>query len=561
MILVLVVSVLMAALAAGLIRVATAASVLEVRELSVRRAGDNAQSVAVMAEAALKTQLYRLIQTAAGSAEGTVNMHVPIFVGAEFQPIHWDYDLSTDAYGPDETGSADINIRLAGPPRERTLAGVAAERKGVMLDEYNFTVEIRTTGRSSMNATAHAVEYATQKVWVLSGPADSSLIVKAKAAGATVTGLAPTGARSADGATASANPAGSSVAAPLAATTNSSAGHAIPGGTLTMTSLSGNYIRPPVANVPDGTWTGDPEVVSGPTRYGMDRGDALYVYELRGVPPGTHGYTPNTTVLCTDNWRTSMTTFNRGTDTADFYEGPNHALNKRKGTPWYAVVAVRTPSAGEGLTLPPGTGQLVLPGGRLFALSALPDNSWASEAGQVVGPNGVPYNVTAQPYLPVDSRTNDGDGYIVDSAPGPNGTRPQADGPITATSTTTIMEGGYAQDLAANPNAFGSVAHHYSGSGPIQVGLLSVLARRNQLTVYFASGGASTVVNNSKHYTFEPDDPPQPGGPPPPPSGGCSDCPPPDPTIGLLGFLFVPGDIVLVPDNVDGKEGPVPPGK
>ncbi len=328
----------------------------------------------------------------------------------------------------------------------------------------------------------------------------------------------------------------------------------IPAGTIRMSSLSGHVITPAVPHVPDGTWEGDPEIVSGPTRYGMDRGDALYVFELRGVPPGTHGQTPNTTVLCTDDWRFTMPTYNRGTDTADFIDDTHSSIVERRGTPWYAVVAVRTPSAGEASNLPAGTGAIVLPDDRVFQLPAIP-TSWRSEVRSIRGSDGSAYAVTAEPYNPSIPTASGGQGFIVDNAPGPNGTRPLAAGPETETSSSTIFVGGYAQDLVANPNLFGGLGHHYTGTGPIQIGVERVMARRSQLTVAFAGGGSSAVVSNSKHYVYEPDDPIEPGGPPPPPGGGCSTCDPPDPTIALIAYMFVPGDIGLLHDELEQSIG------
>ncbi len=185
MIFVLVVSMLLAALAAGLIRVATSATILEARGLYQLRAQENARSVVAMAQAALAEQLGPVIKAAVEGAQGTVNMRVPILVGSEWKAIHWEYDLTTPEYGPDESGEVDVIIRLAGPPDSRTLSGLSAERRGVTLDGYDFTVEIEGTGRSSMKATAHAVEHAKEKVWLLGGPDDSTLIRKVKTAAAT----------------------------------------------------------------------------------------------------------------------------------------------------------------------------------------------------------------------------------------------------------------------------------------------------------------------------------------------------------------------------------------
>ena len=81
------------------------------------------------------------------------------------------------------------------------------------------------------------------------------------------------------------------------------------------------------------------------------------------------------------------------------------------------------------------------------------------------------------------------------------------------------------------------------------------MARRSQLTIAFTGGGSSAVVNNSKHYVYEPDDPIEPGGPPPPPGGGCSTCDPPDPTIALIAYMFVPGDIGLLHDELEQSIG------
>lgn len=546
MLFILVASVLLATLAAGLIRVATAASVIERYQIYVMRANDNAESAVVRAELVLKQQLgERLRQVAADAARaGTINMRVPVFVGAEFKPMHFDFDFNFPGYDPDERGSADVLIRLAGPPRSKTLAGLEGERKGVMLDAYDFTVEIRGTGTSSMNATAHAIEFATQKVWVLSGPPDSPIIVKANALST--------------GAVASREPVAPPPTAPAARTTGRDEDQYIPSGAVTIGPISGHVIWSVPPDPANGMWTGDPEVVSGPTRYGYDKGDAVYVYELRGVPGGTRGANPNTTVLATDDWRFS-TEYNRGTDTRDYYEGPGHALTPRKGTPWYAIVAVRPPSAGEGLELPLGTGQLVLPGDRVVTLPPVPDG-WQSEARRIQGPDGRPYDVTAQPHVPTNPDTASGDGFFVDNVPGPTGTRPQAIGPLVASTTTTIYADGYAQDLATNPNIFGGLAHQYSGTGPVRIPLLAVMARQNQLTVGFASGGTSVVLNNAKHYVFEPDDPPQPGVPPPD-GGGCSDCDGPTPTIALIGLMFVGGDIVPVSDAIDEDGAPTPVGK
>lgn len=543
MILVVLISLLMSILAAGMIRVSTFANVLFAREYFATHAQDNAHSGAIRAENVLDKQLGNYLRQSADTAEtgGSVNMHVPIFLGAEFAPIHWEFDLSTPEYGPDERADVEVRIRLSGPPVSRTLAGVSGERKGVIIDEYDFTVEIRSTGYSSMDTKATAVEFASQKLWVLSGPADAPLISKINsgAIGHKV------------GESVSSDGLGEGVG--LAA--KGDAGQvAIPSGTIVMSSLSGAHIVPAVPNVSDGTWQGDPEVVSGPTRYGMDRGDALYVYELKGVPPGTRGLNPNTTVLCTDNWRTSMTTYNRGSDTADFYEGPSNALNHRRGTPWYAVVAVRPPSAGQGSALPAGSGQLVLPNGRALELPPLP-NEWQSEVRRINGPDGLPYTVTAQPFEPLGGSTTGGDAYFVNNQSGPNGTRPTATGSEVEHSSATVKVGGYAQDLANGEGALSGVAHHYSGTGPIQIGLVTVFSRRSQLSISMTGGSTSTPVFNSKNYTMNPDDPIDPVGPPPPPDGGCSNCPPPTPTIALLAWMFVPSDIAIVPDNPDAVDG------
>lgn len=541
MILVVLISLLVSILAAGMIRVSTFANLLFAREYYAARAEDNAPSGAIIAETVLEKQLGEILRQAADTAEtsGAVNLRAPVFVGATFKPIHWEFDLSTDEYGPDERAVVDVFIRLSGPPVSRTLAGMSGERKDVIIDEYDFTVEIRSTGYSSMNTKATAVEFASQKLWVLSGPPDAPLIAKINSG--------------TFGREAGKSDAGEGLGEGLGEAMKGSTGVvAIPSGTVVMGSLSGAVVTPAVPNVSDGTWQGDPEIVSGPIRYGMDRGDALYVYELKGVPPGTRGLNPNTTVLCTDDWRTSMTTYNRGTDTADFYEGPSNALNHRRGTPWYAVVAVRPPSAGQGLTLPGGTGQLVLPNGRAFELPPLPD-SWQAETQRITAPDGRQYRVTAEPYEPVQPLTSGGNAYFVNNESGPNGTRPTASGSEVEHSSVTVKVGGYAQDLANGEGALSGVAHHYSGTGPIQIGLVTVFSRRNQLNITMSGIGSSAPVFNSKNYIMNPDDPIDPVGPPPPPGGGCSNCPPPTPTIALLAWMFVPSDIALVPDELNQK--------
>ncbi len=541
MILVVLVSLLMSILAAGMIRVSTFASLLSAREYYAAHAEDNAPSGAIIAETVLKRQLGEILRQAADTAEtsGAVNLRVPIFVGATFKPIHWEFDLSTDEYGPDERAVVAVFIRLSGPPVSRTLAGMSGERKDVVIDEYDFTVEIRSTGYSSMNTKATAVEFASQKLWVLSGPPDAPLVAKINSG--------------AIGRDAEKSDSDDGFGQGLGEAMKGSTGVvAIPSGTVVMGSLTGAVVTPAVPNVSDGTWQGDPEIVSGPIRYGMDRGDALYVYELKGVPPGTRGLNPNTTVLCTDDWRTSMTTYNRGTDTADFYEGPSNALNHRKGTPWYAVVTVRPPSAGQGRTLPGGTGQLVLPNGRAFELPPLTPG-WESETRDLIATDGRTYTVTAQPYEPVGGSHSGGDAFFVNNQSGPNGTRPTAAGSEVEHSSVTVMVGGYAQDLVNGEGALSGVAHRYSGSGPIQIGLVTVFSRRSQLSISMSGGGTSSPVLNSKSYIMNPDDPIDPVGPPPPPGGGCSNCPPPTPTIALIAWMFVPSDIALVPDGLDQK--------
>lgn len=545
LLIVLVTATLAVTLGTMLIISVTSASIAERREEWAAKARWNAESGVVLAEPHIKADLDRLFETVArelASRPDVLASGVPALTTLQISPLAYDYDLSNGAYGAGERAEVTAEVTLAGPPIQRSLSGVGGERRGVIVDDYEWRVTIRSTGYSGerdgrvARATAVAVSPATLKVALLSGPGTSPLIQKiAIAAGG------GGGRRMAEG-----EAPGEPVPAAAASRGEFSANRAATWSLSPVSNVSANY--PGMPSPPASAWSGPPEIVEGPTLVGYPSGDSVYLYKLRGLRTGARGKDTNTAVLCTDDWRWSPT-FVRGSDDAEFVESLHRPVVRRKGSPFYAVVMVRAPAVNKAGVPPPDFGVLVLADGTLFTLPV--PGAWQPPFARLIGPDGRPYQVTGQPPDAFAANAEVGLGVMAPSQTSPTGYPPDAAGPQEARMSQRVTIEGYAQDIRANPTMFPTVVRPPSGNGVVGIPLLEVLAVRNSMRMSWNGGTPSDPVLTSSHAAADPVTMEI-----PPPGGGCTDCfddptdpDPPEIAVAAVATMFVPGDISVVPSG------------
>ena len=446
----------------------------------------------------------------------------------DWPTVRQNYDYSSPHYGDGQSGWAEMTMFVRRPPRSRTLTNLSASsKKGVVVDDYEFTIRIRGWGRSGSeyyHVDVPAKLDSRLYIGLVSARSDSPAMAKILQV------LEASGAGT-----------GASTSGRLASTSD----------LLDVTFQ--NVPGPPGAPQPvPAAWVGDPEVVSGPELHGLPAGDGVYVYTLRGLPPGStpNGGNSNVTILATDDWRFLSNSYVQSTDTIEIRA--NGSTTRRRSTPEYAVVAVRAPHPSRGLDgVPADYAQLRLPSGRVITLPQLP----MTALGQIrelrrdgsterTFVTGVPAGA-----LPTVADSS-GIGYVIrgDGMPGPVG--PNASGPLTSSHSSTITVGGWAEDLARDPHMFPQMMRRLGQSGPVTIPLLSVVARRQLLSVSWPGGSSSVDVENSTNLSFFPEDAPDPGDPEPP-DPTCTDCDPPPPRLNyVIASLFIDGDVVLLPPVV-----------
>lgn len=445
----------------------------------------------------------------------------------EWPTVRQNYDYSSPHYGDGQSGWAEMTMFVRRPPRSRTLTNLSASsKKGVVVDDYEFTIRIRGWGRSGSeyyHVDVPAKLDSRLYIGLVSARSDSPAMAKILQV-LEASGASP-------GATAGRLAAGSELTA------------------VTWTPYPG----PPGTPQPvPAAWQGDPEVVSGPELHGLPAGDGVYVYTLRGLPPGStpNAGSSNVTILATDDWRFLNNSYVQSTDTIEIRA--NGSTTRRRATPEYAVVAVRAPHPSRGLpAMPADYAQLRLPNGRVVTLPQVPSSALGEK--KLLPRDGSP-DTTFVTGVPAGALPNVADssgiGYVIrgDGMPGPVG--PNASGPLVSSHSSTITVGGWAEDLARDPHMFPQMMRRLGQSGPVTIPLLSVVGRSQRLTVSWPGGSDSIEVTNSSNASFLPEDAPDPGDPEPP-DPTCDVCPPPPPRLSyVVASLFIDGDVVLLPPVV-----------
>jgi hypothetical protein len=296
----------------------------------------------------------------------------------------------------------------------------------------------------------------------------------------------------------------------------------------------GNWLNP-TAPDPTGAWTGPPEFVTpenNPLYVGERHGGRVYYWYIKGLK-GVTPASPNTLVLVTDDWRW-RSNYRRADDTIELSATDGRRF-RRMGTPEYGVVAVFSPDV-DTQALNPVTsfsGSIQLPDGSVKTLD-VSEPSFIAQRVTITNSSGTEVEVAGVPKYPTSTIGRRWGGGVGSNASVIAET-------VIADTAFEIAVRGYADDLS------GRGVFVYPATPPTpdtNIKVLGGVASLRDLTVSF--GFTSGVTTNGYYFLTAP------AGPgieiPVPPED-------PEPVALRYAILYVPGDTVYLPEEVDDGSG------
>jgi len=455
-----------------------------------------------------------------------IDMTLPQLAGIAFTDFQYTFDqLPGQGNTAADSASVTVAVSLTGPPRQLSLAGQPTSGRGIHQDIYTFRVRLESEGRSTLNARQVARQEANVYVALLieDGRVSSVRPVLAQSGLGPDRVLRP---RERD--------PWQIVPTAYAATVYSF-------------SFVGPVALPGTTAPPTGAWSGPPEVVLGPVAVGLDSGDKVYYWYLRGVPAGTVVATPGARLLAQDLWRFD-TTYRQADDTIE-YQPRGGPAQRVRGTPQYAVVAVHAPGAyaasqqaGNDTLSDP---QLILPDGQILTFS-ITDRSWVPQFVDLNAPDGGRYRLVSDPG---ESRVGFGEGTFVVETLTPPATG--SNWRLNTTDISIVNRGDFTITVPGSTENNGLWGGPFGPPGQIQLLGVSAVAKRMRASFASLPGGAefsSGYSANSVHTLIEPNSSSSGGGgssPPwyPPPPGD-------EPGAMAAVVMYVPLSSYFVPDAV-----------
>lgn len=524
------------------------------RQAQARRAAENAL---VRWHRDLREEAVPAIREALGRVAGDPGRYDPrsqVLTGLRFAPIRASYDATPLDGEMRPVGrhvvEVEARVALGGPPEVTNLAGVSAEGRSGAEETYTFLVHATARSRVSEpeggRTASHTLRDVTAvKVTILTRYAiDPGVLAGLKDTGPRAgrvggRGMGDERPREARGFWDLVPPA-------YADSEEYFAVQAV------------DEVMPHVRTTggpPSGGWSGEPEIVSGPTEVGYSNGNTAYYWYLKGVPTGSRLVVesgPATAeIMAYDDWRFHEA-YNRGTDTAPLW-APDRPSVMRWGSPRYAVVVVTAkPAYAQPFNPPNIEVELTTPGGEI---TLNPLDTWKANSARLPGPTGLPYFVVGMP-LGAEGAPNPWGAIIAD---GGNPPLESYGGALSAVESD--------HRVLRDPSPVVNVeVHDYDRQNPQgpfsrqtivngRLLLLSGMSQRGSVLVSLNSPGFNSAADRATdngHTNWQSPQPQIGGdvpgctdcGPPPP----CPGCDPPPPPVSIFAVMVVPLHTWSVPD-------------
>ena len=523
----------------------------EARRYGQQRAGLNALSGLVLAEAQLKRDLpglFKRLAADANASRGATDERLPYLAGVTFDPVEMHFAMPGSDAGPEDTADVHVEITLPAPPEAVSLAGLPVAAGEVQRSEkYTFKVSLTSTGRAIYESKA--VARRTSKAFVglvIGGRLDAG--VRGTLAGGNIIEIGAAGTHFYDQPR---ETGGWDLVPPAYADGGIGSGSVHQG-------VVSNYTLSQGGN-PTGGWSGEPLLLgyATPMKAGFASGNAVYYWYAKGLPPGSvgdpSGGAPAVAgsrgiVMATDDWRFSSSY--RASDDTISVQGPDGRITRGQGSPLYGVIAIQAPSPYDAAKLPdplpaldawfsiPGVG---------YRRYVVTDNVWWPETALPVH-DLTQYTTIGYPENPSE-RGSTPEAQIVRPAPPPGVSIAVDSETNVQTSNTTIAVPG---NPGSGGQMMGTGGIPSPGSGQVGVAIVSGRSARIGMRWGGAWAGVAGATTNSLHGLVLgepvtiggggdiPIDPPPPGG---------------TPTTELIAFLYWPGSTWWLPERIEPNGG------
>ncbi len=523
-------------LAMTLITNTTAGIAGEARRYAADRARMNSESGLTLTEFRLKKELPKLLKRVVTEANADDQFGGQMSLSTlRFEPMDYSWGpLPGEGNTAEDTADVRVEITLPGPPIATNTSGLPSGPEVGTVETYCFGAHLTSTGHSISRTKWTTEKISNLYVTLVLGEIEPDVM-----SGLTlgnVIEISESHRADDDGPwwdpTPTAYAAGGQIAVESATL--------YPAGQFLMSAGS----------APSGGWTGDPQIVSGPTEVGLPNGGSVFYWYVRGLPTGTEftvaaddTYGATGYVLATDGWRFNPS-YRASDDTVPIQQ-PDGTVVHKKGSPHYAVVAIKSPEGENGLLAAFNRGIITktvnVPGyGSMRFEIRLLDSHWIPHVLDIRDFNGNLYQVVGWP----DIREAVGGYAAVFGQSSTSGSTLNLRVESAETIQAFIQGINVPGDVPASDHAI--TTNQITASAPGQIPLVLVNGRQADVRMSFGSPGASAVVStvNSAHAVSPLGAVDFGGGViivDPPPPGGVS-------KVQIIAVMYVPLWTSYVPD-------------
>lgn len=523
-------------LAMTLITNTTAGIAGEARHYAADRARMNSESGLTLTEFKLKKELPKLLKRVVTEANADDQFGGQMSLSTlRFEPMDYSWGpLPGEGNTAEDTANVRVEITLPGPPIATNTSGLPSGPEVGTVETYCFVAHLMSTGHSISRTKWTTEKVSNVYVTLVLGEIEPDVMSGLNLGN--VIEISEND-RGDDGPWW--DPTPTAYAAGGHITVESATLH--PAGQFVLSS----------GGAPSGGWNGEPQIVSGPTEVGLPNGGSVFYWYVRGLPTGTaFTVAPDDTygaegyVLATDGWRFSPS-YRSSDDTVPIQQ-PDGTIVRKKGSPHYAVVAIKSPEGVDGL-LAAFNGGIInktinVPGyGSMRFMAQVLSSHWVPNAVDVRSVSSTPYRVVGWP----DIREAIG-GYASVSGP-TNGSASELDLQVEHVITLQSFIQGISVPGDVPVSDHTVTTNQTAAAAPGQIPLVIVNGRQADVVMSYRSfGSRETVSTRNSAHAISPLGAVDLSGNviivDPPPPGGSS-------RVRIIAIMYVPLWTSYVPDS------------